>query len=434
MKKKKMMPLGISAVLLLAGCAGNVQAQNETETAVTEETAVNEEISETVSEEETAAYDTSVIHEAAVINADEEITGGTYIADETDESVLDVSGGASVSVSGSLIQKASGDASSADDSSFKGVNAAVRVYDGAKAVIKDAVIEADASNATGVFAYDTGTVEISDSAVTVTGGGEGGIQVAGGGTLYAYDLTVTSSSKAAIRSDRGGGIMVIDGGTYTSLGRNGCPSIYSTADITVENAECISENARAVIIEGKNSVTLENCYLYGNDQSDKEGSVKANVLLYQSASGDASDGTSVFSMKGGSMTSYSGAMFYCTNTSSVISLEDTQLVLSEEGTLLIVSEGRWGKEGSNGGSCEFNASDQQLAGDIIVDSISTLTLNLNNSSYTGMIESEGNTSVVLDENSTWTLTGDSYLTSFEGDLSSITANGYHLYVNGVQVI
>jgi len=34
-----------------------------------------------------------VIHEAAVINADEEITGGTYIADETDESVLDVSGG-----------------------------------------------------------------------------------------------------------------------------------------------------------------------------------------------------------------------------------------------------------------------------------------------------------------------------------------------------
>ena len=93
MKKKKMMPSGISAVLLLAGCAGNVQAQNETETAVTEETAVNEEISETVSEEETAAYDTSVIHEAAVINADEEITGGTYIADETDESVLDVSGG-----------------------------------------------------------------------------------------------------------------------------------------------------------------------------------------------------------------------------------------------------------------------------------------------------------------------------------------------------
>ena len=78
--------------------------------------------------------------------------------------------------------------------------------------------------------------------------GAGGIQVAGGGTLYASNLTVTSSSKAAIRSDRGGGVMVIDGGTYTSLGKNGCPSIYSTADITVKNAECISENSRAVII------------------------------------------------------------------------------------------------------------------------------------------------------------------------------------------
>ena len=432
-KKRKQISLCICAMAMMCGCstaaADTLTEKNIEEPAVAEETA--EAVVET--ETETVSYDQSETHEAAALSSDEEIIGGTYAADETDESVMEVTDGASVSITGSLLEKVSGEASDVNDSSFEGLNAAVRVYDGASAVIKDCTIHADAKNATGVFAYDTGVVEISDSEITVTGGGAGGIQVAGGGTLYASNLTVTSSSKAAIRSDRGGGVMVVDGGTYTSLGKNGCPSIYSTADITVKNAECISENSRAVIIEGKNSVTLENCNLYGNDQSSKEGSVKANVLLYQSASGDASEGTSIFTMSGGSMTSYSGAMFYCTNTSSTITLEDADLVLSEDGVLLIVSEGRWGKEGSNGGNCVFNAKNQELSGDIIVDSISSLTLNLTASSYEGMIDGKGNVSVTLDEDSTWTLTGDSYITSFEGDLSDVNTNGYTLYVNGTAV-
>ncbi len=433
-KKLKQLSLGIYAMAMMCGCTA-AAADTLTEKNI-EKTAVEaEETAEAVvkTEPETVSYDQSETHEAVALGSDEEIIGGTYTADETDESVMDITDGASVSITGALLEKVSGEASDVDDASFKGLNAAVRVYDGASAVIKNCTINAAAKNATGVFAYDTGVVEISDSEITVTGGGAGGIQVAGGGTLYASNLTVTSSSKAAIRSDRGGGVMVIDGGTYTSLGKNGCPSIYSTADITVKNAECISENSRAVIIEGKNSVTLENCNLYGNDQSDKEGSVKANVLLYQSASGDASEGTSVFTMTGGSMTSYSGAMFYCTNTSSTVTLEDTDLVLSEDDVLLIVSEGRWGKEGSNGGYCVFNAKDQELNGDIIVDSISSLTLNMTASSYEGMIDGNGDVSVTLDENSTWTLTGDSYVSSFEGDLSDVNTNGYTLYVNGTAV-
>ena len=211
-----------------------------------------------------------------------------------------------------------------------------------------------------------------DSTVNVTGGGAGGVQIAGGGTLYGNNLTVTSASKAAIRSDRGGGIMVIDGGTYTSEGSSGCPVIYSTADITVKNAVGVSEQSRAVIIEGKNSVSLENCALTGNDQSTKSGSIRANVLLYQSASGDAKEGTSVFSMTGGKMISQSGAMFYCTNTSSVVNLRSAELVLSDTGDLLIVSAGRWGKDGKNGGKCTFNAEDQTLEGNITVDSIKRL--------------------------------------------------------------
>ena len=235
----------------------------------------------------------------------------------------------------------------------------------------------------------------------------------------------------------GGGTLILNGGTYTSTGSNGCPAIYSPADITVSNAVCVSEASRAVIIEGKNTVTLENCSLTGNDQSTKANSVKANVLLYQSASGDASVGTSVFTMRGGDMTCLKGAMFYVTNTDSIIHLENASLVLSPDETLLICSAGRWGKDGRNGGNWTFNAVSQVLEGSIQVDAISGLNLNLTDSTYTGAINAGnegGEVHVTLSGNSTWVLTGDSYITSFDGDLSAVDAGTYHLYVSGTQVL
>ena len=356
--------------------------------------------------------------------------GETFTATQNDESAIDVSGTNEITISGAVVEKTGGEASNADAASFRGVNSAIRVYDQATLTISDSVITSTASNATGVFAYDGGTIYISDSTVNVTGGGAGGVQVAGGGTLYGTNLTVTSASKAAIRSDRGGGIMVIDGGNYTSTGKNGCPAIYSTADITVRNAACSSTQSRAVIIEGKNTVTLENVVIDGNDQSTKEGSVKANVLLYQSASGDASVGTSVFTMTGGEMTCNSGAMFYCTNTDSVINLSGAALNLSEDGSLLIVSAGRWGKDGRNGGDCVLNAEDQILTGTVMVDEISSLEMNLKDSSFTGSVSGEGTVTVALDSGSTWSLTADSYVSGFSGDPGDVISNGYTLYVNG----
>ena len=363
--------------------------------------------------------------------------GTIYTADQDDQSAVDISGSDIIVITDAMILKTGGNASSADASSFCGVNAAVRVYDQATLTIGNSTIEATAPNATGVFAYDGGTINISDCTVNVTGGGAGGVQVAGGGRLYGRSLTVTSASKAAIRSDRGGGIMVLDGGTYTSTGTNGCPAIYSTAEITVRNTECVSEQSRAVIIEGMNSVTLENVIIEGNDQSTKSGSIHANVLLYQSASGDAKEGTSVFSMTGGTITSQSGAMFYCTNTAGVINLNDAMLNLSEDRSLLIVSAGRWGKDGRNGGRCSLNAQNQTLTGSIAVDSISTLFINMTESDFTGSINTEqegGTVHVTMDEGSSWTLTGDSYVTSFSGDLQNINANGYHLFADGTEIL
>jgi hypothetical protein len=135
-------------------------------------------------------------------------------------------------------------------------------------------------------------------------------------------------------------------------------------------------------------------------------------------------------------------MLYVTNTDCTIDLSNVDLNLADNTNLLVVagndaSRG-WGMVGSNGGVCTFTASDQTLTGDIKVDSISKLTMNISDSSnYKGSINSDGTEasalSVTLDSSSTWTLTSDSYVTEFNGSLSNVNTNGHTLYVNGIAV-
>jgi hypothetical protein len=260
--------------------------------------------------------------------------------------------------------------------------------------------------------------------------------------MYATNLKVNATVKAAIRSDRGGGTLVVDGGTYTTRGSAGAPAIYSTADITVRNATLVSHDSEAVVVEGLNAVTLIDSDVTGNMRGtygDDSGENIQNVMLYQSMSGDAEMGTSVFTMSGGSLVSQNGDMFYITNTDSVINLNSVDLTLADDTYLLLVagndgSRG-WGTAGSNGGTCAMNLTAQTLSGDIMVDSISELTLTLSqSSSYTGAINADGTSagalSVTLDESSTWTLTGDSSITEFHGSADRVVFNGYTLYVNG----
>lgn len=114
-----------------------------------------------------------------------------------------------------------------------------------------------------------------------------------------------------------------------------------------------------MVIEGKNSIALENCDVNGN-MSDTEGTSSDenvhNVMIYQSMSGDANVGI-------------------CGNSASH----------------------GWGTAGSNGAQVTFTASDQTLAGDIVVDTISTLDMTLSdNSTFNGTINFNGYTITLAD--------------------------------------
>lgn len=72
----------------------------------------------------------------------------------------------------------------------------------------------------------------------------------GGGKTTANNLTINTSGtlSAAIRSYREGGTVTVNKETYTTAG-TGFPSIYSTADITVNNATLVSKASEGIEIE-----------------------------------------------------------------------------------------------------------------------------------------------------------------------------------------
>ena len=289
------------------------------------------------------------------------------------------------------------------------------------------------------------TVNVSDVTITTTGDGSGGIMTTGGGITNASNLTITTSgmSSAPIRTDRGGGTVNVDGGTYTSNGL-GSPAIYSTADISVSNATLVSNLSEGVCIEGKNNITLTDCDLTANNtECNGHATFHDSIMIYQSMSGDADSGTSSFNMTGGTLTSKSGHIFHVTNTNAVINLDGVKLV-NEDAADILLSVCADGWSGSSN-IATLNAAGQTLEGTILVGSDSELTLNLTDgSTFTGAISGEienangetvstevGTVNVTLDSSSTWTLTADTYVTSFDGNASSVVSNGHTLYVNGV---
>ena len=383
------------------------------------------------------------------ITKDEEITSGEYKSTTADENAISVSGNINVTLSNITVNK-TGDSDGGDSTSFYGNNSAILAKGGATLNISNATITTDATGANGVFSYggsattnnsssDGTTVNISDSTITTTKGNSGGIMTTGGGTTNAKNLTITTSgqSSAAIRSDRGGGVVNVDGGTYTTNGV-GSPTIYSTADITVKNAKLISTTSEGAIIEGKNSITLEDVELTDTHTKNVKSKTYKNIFIYQSMSGDAAEGVATFTAKDSTITTNKGDSFYVSNTSAIINLTNNKILNNDStGYFLRAQADAWGNEGSNGGKVTLNLTNQEIIGNIGVDNISSLTMNMVSSSFKGIIDAkDGEVKLTLDKASTITLTGDSYVTSLDNADSSnsnINLNGYKLYVNGVEL-
>lgn len=378
-------------------------------------------------------------------SSDETVSDTSLESTGTDENAALVSNGAEVTFSNDAISRTSSDSQGGDNSSFYGVGAAVLATDGT-AYVKGSTVTTDSKGGAGLFAYGDGTVYAADTDITTQQDTSGGIHAAGGGKLYAWDLNVETNgeSSAAIRSDRGGGTMVVDGGTYTSNGV-GSPAVYCTADIAVNNAELTANGSEAVCIEGLNSLRLYNSNLTGNMSDDDQNDTTWTVILYQSMSGDSEVGNSTFQMDGGTITSKNGGLFYTTNTECTIALKDVDITYNDDSEFFLQCTGNnnqrgWGQSGANGSDCNFTADSQDMKGNVIWDSISDLDFYMTNGSTLegAFVNDESNAgnggdgycNVVIDKDSTWTVTGDSTIRSLSNAGTITDADGKTVSIVG----
>jgi len=384
---------------------------------------------------------------------DQTLDVGTYASTGTDENAIHVLSGA-LKISNSSITRVSTESSGGDGASFYGVGAALLVT-GGTAYISDSDITTDASGGAGVFAYGDGVAYVLDTTINTTQGASGGIHVAGGGTLYAKNLTVETdgSSSAAIRSDRGSGTMVVDGGTYVSNG-TGSPAVYCTADISINNATLTATGSEALCLEGLNTVRLYDSSLTGSMADLSQNDNTWTVILYQSMSGDSQVGEGKFEMVGGSLASENGGVFYTTNTQSEFILSNVTITAAADCEYFLrctgnTNERGWGQTGANGADCKFTAISQQMNGNVLWDSISALDLYaISGSVLTGAVINDescagnggdGFCNLYIDSSSSWVITGDSTMTvlSNEGTITdtdgktvSIVGTDGTVYVQG----
>ena len=346
-----------------------------------------------------------------------------YSSSEKDENALLIDGDITVDLNNITVEK-TGSSDGGDNTSFYGTNSAIIAKNGAKVSIKNSTITTDATGANGVFSY-------GGSATTNNSSNDG----------TTIEITTSGTSSAAIRTDRGGGTVTVNKGTYKTTGK-GSPSIYSTADITVNDATLIATASEGIVIEGKNKVTINNCDLTDtNNELNGQSTTYKNIFLYQSMSGDAATGEALFNATDSKITTNKGDTFYITNTTATITLTNNEIRNNDStGAVLRAQKDSWGNSGSNGGDVTLIMNNQKSFGDIIIDSISTLTMTMKESSYyEGTINSDNNAKSIilnLDATSSIKLTGNSYITELNNEVSNnsnIDFNGYKLYVNGTAI-
>ena len=367
----------------------------------------------------------------------------TYSSSTAEQNALLVTGGTST-INNCTVTKTGSPSAHSDNYDFYGTNAAIFADNGATLNIKGGTITTDASYGNAIFAYGTGVIKISDAVINTSSNNSGGVMVTGGGSLTANSCTVKTqgNSAAAIRSDRGGGSLTVNKGTYETNG-TGSPVIYSTADIIVNGAKLTANVSEGVVVEGNNSVALNNVTIEAtNTKLNGNSETYKGIFIYQSMSGDADVGISSFTAKNSKIVNNKGDLIFVTNTNTVITLEGNTMTNNDSnGAFLKATTAKWGTSGSNGGNVTLNMTDQKASGDIIIDNISTLALAMKKSSVlVGAIDKENQAKSVtlsISSDSVLSLTADTYLDSLTNDdstNSNIYSNGkYKLYVDGKEV-
>lgn len=337
---------------------------------------------------------------------------------------------ATITIDSSVFDK-TGNTTNDDNSNFRGQNAVVLGIEGSQTNIKDSNITSNSIGSNAVFATgEDSVINVENTNIHTKGDSSRGLDATYKGTINGKNLTITTEGahSATLATDRDEGTITAEAAKLTTSG-TGSPVIYSTGNITANNVNGVANKSEIGVVEGKNSITLTNSNVTGYHDN--------GFMLYQSFSGDAESGIARLKAENNTLTTHgTGAFIYVNNTTAEADLTGNTILMPNTTTLVkAAADSHWGKDGENGGHLTLRASNQELSGNIVADSISTVALDMTNgSSLVGAINTDNTAkevTVKLSKDSTWTLTGDSYvksLTNEDTTGSNIHLNGYKLVV------
>lgn len=329
----------------------------------------------------------------------------------------------------------SGDDTDPDRCNFYGANAIVlAVNEASQAIVRDSALTASSEGSNGLFATDKATIFANNTTIETTADSARGLDATYGGTIVANGLTVSTQGDhcASIATDRGGGNISVTNSTLNTAG-SGSPILYSTGDIEVDNVTGTAAGSQLVGMEGLNTVLISDSKLTSTNKGKTGSDPVANgVLIYQSTSGDAeakTGETALFQATNSKLSSAieSGAMFYLTNTSAKVVLSNTELDFDSDAANLITAAGNdannWGTAGSNGATATFTGINQDLKGNVEVDTISAVDFFLlEGSTWEGASDIVDNAktstnaehlNVYIDSTSEWIVTEDSTVSNLD---------------------
>ena len=424
---------------------------------------------------------------------------GLVSASSSDLNSILVTNNGKLTIKDSLVNKTGDTATSGDDADFYGVNSAILVNTNGTLDISNVEINTNSKGSNGIFVTNSeasastssqgGSSEGSqpseaaggNSSQGVEGGqppeatgnggnisqggaggqppempsGEGGKTPGNGGGDPSGASDVSGNTEATIKnvkitthSDKSRGLDATYKGKINAeniiINTDGqsCAALATDrgeGEVHVKNSE-INTGVSKTSGRGKNSIGVTNSDLSGYSEGNrKDGDAYVDlggIFIYQSMSGDADVGTSLFTAKDSKLTIpqessvYKEApMFHVTNTACVIDLKNTEFSFGSGTFLEVSSQNQWGTTGSNGGTAELNTDSEKIDGNVIVDNISSLNWTMKNTEFKGAVNSTGNTTVNVADGSTWTLTGDSSLSSLAVS-GKIDYSSYKLTVNG----
>lgn len=355
------------------------------------------------------------------------VSNQTYTSSSSDENIVLIQGG-TFTMTDCTITKSGGDTESdGDNSSFYGVNSAL-VCTGSSSVlnIDGGTVETSAKGCNSIFATNSGTINCEGMTINNTKDTSRGMHATYAGVINATNMTITTAgqSSSVIATDRGGGTVTVEGGTYTATGYNSAV-LYSTGTITATSITGTSAQGEIGVIEGNNSIII-------NSSDITSGSSKRGLMILQSGSGDSEGYNGYITVTDGSLTltgSSTPLLEVPTSMTGTLTLTDVDLTVPSGILMYVDYNTQWSTYGGTGNLVLSTASTKSYTGEVQADSYSNATVTVNSGvTWNGAMDSDNtakSTTVTINSGATWILTANSYVDTLVNN-GTIYLNGYTL--------